>query len=227
MRGDSYEFIRTDSGHPFNIGDQWQSTIEALAPVSTSTHDLVDGIGSIIDGESLAIDIPIDFKDDTFVPFDYGYFAFVYDENKTKNIPNSFEALVSMPEDFKIVIQDPRSSTAGLGLLLWVKSIYGDKAALFLEGENNLRLIKKTKFNEQEFPKVIDYSKRDALFKYKWINNSIWRASFLRQVKEIIKYLKNNKNKKYHGANFNDAIYVRKIIQRIEQSNKTGKVLRI
>jgi len=75
------------------------------------------------------IDIPVDFKDDTFVPFDYGYFAFVYDENKTKDIPNSFEALASMPEDFKIVIQDPRSSTSGLGLLLWVKSIYGDKAA--------------------------------------------------------------------------------------------------
>ena len=34
-----------------------------------------------------------------------------------------------MPEDFKIVIQDPRSSTPGLGLILWVKSIYGDKAS--------------------------------------------------------------------------------------------------
>jgi len=33
-----------------------------------------------------------------------------------------------MPEDFKIVIQDPRSSTSGLGLVLWVKSVYGDKA---------------------------------------------------------------------------------------------------
>ena len=32
-----------------------------------------------------------------------------------------------MPKDFKIVIQDPRSSTAGLGLLLWIKSVYGDK----------------------------------------------------------------------------------------------------
>jgi thiamine transport system substrate-binding protein len=75
------------------------------------------------------ISLPVPYKDDTFVPFDYGYFAFVYDENKLKNIPNSFEALASMPKDFKIVIQDPRSSTSGLGLLLWVKSIYGDKAA--------------------------------------------------------------------------------------------------
>ncbi|MDQ7084012.1 MAG: thiamine ABC transporter substrate-binding protein [Sulfurovum sp.] len=74
------------------------------------------------------MDLPIDYHDDTFVPFDYSYFAFVYDADKLKNVPHSFEALASMPKDFKIVIQDPRSSTAGLGLLLWVKSIYGDKA---------------------------------------------------------------------------------------------------
>ncbi|MGB1226637.1 MAG: thiamine ABC transporter substrate-binding protein, partial [Poseidonibacter sp.] len=61
-----------------------------------------------------SIDLPNAYKDDTFVPFDYSYFAFVYDEEKTKNVPKSFEELASMPEDFKIVIQDPRSSTPGL-----------------------------------------------------------------------------------------------------------------
>jgi thiamine transport system substrate-binding protein len=72
--------------------------------------------------------LPTPYSDDTFTPFDYSFFAFVYDENKLKVVPNSFEALASMPKYFKIVIQDPRSSTAGLGLLLWVKSLYGDKA---------------------------------------------------------------------------------------------------
>lgn len=75
-----------------------------------------------------SLDLPLPYSDDTFVPFDYSYFAFVYDEEKLKNVPDSFEALASMPKDFKIVIQDPRSSTSGLGLLLWVKSAYGDKA---------------------------------------------------------------------------------------------------
>lgn len=74
------------------------------------------------------LDLPLAYSDDTFVPFDYSYFAFVYDEEKLKNVPDSFEALASMPKAFKIVIQDPRSDTAGLGLLLWVKSVYGDKA---------------------------------------------------------------------------------------------------
>jgi len=72
--------------------------------------------------------LPAPYNDDTFIPFDYSFFAFVYDENKLKNVPDSFEVLASMPKAFKIVIQDPRSSTAGLGLLLWVKSVYGDKA---------------------------------------------------------------------------------------------------
>ncbi len=78
--------------------------------------------------ETSKLDLPVPYSDDTFVPFDYSFFAFVYDENSMKNVPDSFEALASMPKDFKIVIQDPRSSTAGLGLLLWVKSVYGDKA---------------------------------------------------------------------------------------------------
>ena len=72
--------------------------------------------------------LPVPYSDDTFVPFDYSYFAFVYDEKKVKHPPTSFDALVAMPKDFKIVIQDPRSSTSGLGLLLWIKEIYGEKA---------------------------------------------------------------------------------------------------
>ncbi len=49
-------------------------------------------------------------------------------KRELKNVPDSFEALASMPKNFKIVIQDPRSDTSGLGLFLWVKSVYGDKA---------------------------------------------------------------------------------------------------
>jgi len=77
---------------------------------------------------SSALLLPMSYDDETFVPFDYSYFAFVYNSTKLKNPPHSFEELASMPESFKIIIQDPRSSTPGLGLLLWVKSVYGDRA---------------------------------------------------------------------------------------------------
>ena len=77
---------------------------------------------------SSTLKLPVDWNDPVFMPFDYGYFSFVYDSDKVKSAPKSFDELLNMPEDFKIVIQDPRSSTPGLGLLLWVRQIYGDKA---------------------------------------------------------------------------------------------------
>ena len=73
--------------------------------------------------------LPIEWDASTFVPFDWGYFAFVYDSDTLSSVPSSFEELINAPDDLKIVIEDPRSSTPGLGLLLWVKDVYGDKAA--------------------------------------------------------------------------------------------------
>lgn len=72
--------------------------------------------------------LPVDFADDTFVPFDWGHFAFVYNSETMSDVPSSMQALVDAPDDLRVVIQDPRTSTPGLGLLLWVKSVYGDKA---------------------------------------------------------------------------------------------------
>ncbi len=72
--------------------------------------------------------LPIQLTDDTFLPFNYGHTAFIYDTTRTETPPASFEALLAMPDDVKIVIQDPRTSISGLALVLWVQAIYGDKA---------------------------------------------------------------------------------------------------
>jgi len=72
--------------------------------------------------------LPFGYNDSYFVPYDYNYFAFVYNSDKLKSPPTSFEALANMPEDFKIIIQNPRSSTIGFGFVLWVQKIYADKA---------------------------------------------------------------------------------------------------
>lgn len=77
-------------------------------------------------------DLPIAWTDDIFVPFDWGYFAFVYDVNKLTDVPTSMQELAA--SDISIVIQDPRSSTPGLGLLMWVKTAYGDDAPGVWEG---------------------------------------------------------------------------------------------
>lgn len=73
--------------------------------------------------------LPVAFDDDLFVPFDWGYFAFVYNSETLSDVPQSMQALLDAPDDLRIVIQDPRTATPGLGLLLWVKSVYGDKTA--------------------------------------------------------------------------------------------------
>jgi thiamine transport system substrate-binding protein len=81
-------------------------------------------------GVSADYSLPIAWTDDTFVPFDWGYFAFVHKAGLTA--PTSLKALGE--SDIKIVIQDPRSSTPGLGLLMWVKEAYGDDAPAIWEG---------------------------------------------------------------------------------------------
>ena len=110
--------------------------------------------------DTAALELPVDWQDDTFVPFDYGYFSFIYDSSKLDQVPASLDELAA--SDLKIIIQDPRSSTPGLGLLLWVQAAKGEQAAnywpeladnvvtvtkgwseaygLFLEGESDMVL---------------------------------------------------------------------------------------
>lgn len=75
-----------------------------------------------------ALSLPVEWEDPLFVPFDYSYFAFVYDSTRLENPPTSFAELADQPDDFKIIIQDPRSSTPGLGLVLWVREVFGEAA---------------------------------------------------------------------------------------------------
>ncbi len=109
-------------------------------------------------GATPKLALPVAWNDPNFLPFDWGWFAFV--GNAGRDYPTDFKALAA--SDLKIVIQDPRSSTPGLGLVMWVKAAYGDQAGaiwadladnivtvtpgwseaygLFLEGEADLVL---------------------------------------------------------------------------------------
>lgn len=141
----------------------------------TTQADIILGLDTAIAGEARAtglfadhgldlsaLDLPQTWTDEQFVPFDYAHFAFVYDRDNVTNPPASFEELIALPDDFKIVVQDPRSATPGLGLVLWIAAAYGDQApeiwaglkphiltvtrewsesySLFLEGEADMAL---------------------------------------------------------------------------------------
>lgn len=116
------------------------------------------------------------------------------------------------------------SSTA-IGWKNSVMQIYGSKAALFLNGENNLVLIKKPKKNQQEKTKEINISIKENFFKYNWIKKSIWRAALLRQINNIVDH--KLKNKKYLGASFQDGHNVNKIIYAAELSVQKKKFISI
>lgn len=74
------------------------------------------------------ISVPGGYGDDVFIPYDYGHFAVIYDTQSIDRPPASLKDLVEGDPSEKIVIQDPRTSTPGLGLLLWMKSVYGEEA---------------------------------------------------------------------------------------------------
>ncbi|MGD8173062.1 thiamine ABC transporter substrate binding subunit [Vibrio sp. TRT 21S02] len=106
--------------------------------------------------------LPNGWSDKTFVPYDYGYFAFVYNKEKLINPPKSLKELVEQRDDLKVIYQDPRTSTPGQGLMLWMKVVYGDNVtdawqqlakktvtvtkgwweaySMFLEGESDMVL---------------------------------------------------------------------------------------
>ena len=58
-----------------------------------------------------------------FQIYDYGYYAFIYDESSLKNPPKNFEELINR-DDLKIVVQDPRTSPVGKGLLTWISRVF-------------------------------------------------------------------------------------------------------
>ncbi|MFC1681719.1 thiamine ABC transporter substrate binding subunit [Pseudomonadota bacterium] len=132
------EFVAMDSsiGILRKIQLEGESTTADIAlGLDTNLISIAGSTGLFAPSGSSAdnLDLPVEWDDPVFVPFDYGYFAFVFNKEVVRQAPDSFEALAAMPDDFKIIIQDPRSSTPGLGLLLWIKAAYGDQATAMWE----------------------------------------------------------------------------------------------
>lgn len=80
--------------------------------------------------ESHALDsVPSELVfDETYhlLPFDYGYFAVCYDSEAMPVPPASLEDLISDKYTDSLILMDPRTSTPGLGFLLWTIAVYGD-----------------------------------------------------------------------------------------------------
>ncbi|MDY8111022.1 thiamine ABC transporter substrate binding subunit [Fulvimarina sp. 2208YS6-2-32] len=115
------------------------------------------------------LSLPVDYADPVFVPFDYSYLAVMVDTEEAGDWPKSLDALVTGDSEQKIALQDPRTSTPGLGFLLWMKAVYGDEAKARWE-ELSDRILTVTPgwseayglFTSGEVPLVMSYSTSPA-----------------------------------------------------------------
>ena len=113
--------------------------------------------------------VPGGWNDPVFVPFDFGYFAVIYDSEKISDMPTSMAAFLAGDPSVKIAIQDPRTSTPGLGLMLWLKALYGDDAPAAY-GKLAARVLTVTPgwseayglFTNGEVPMVLSYTTSPA-----------------------------------------------------------------
>ncbi|MCC8364802.1 thiamine ABC transporter substrate binding subunit [Xenorhabdus sp. PB61.4] len=87
------------------------------------------GLFTPVSIDTTKLKLPFTWNNSTFIPYDYGYFAFIYNKNTLPNPPKSMAELINSHQNWKIIYQDPRTSTPGLGFLLWIQELYGDKAA--------------------------------------------------------------------------------------------------
>ncbi|MBW6516224.1 MAG: thiamine ABC transporter substrate-binding protein [Candidatus Cloacimonetes bacterium] len=109
-------------------------------------------------------------KTNHLTPYDYGYFAFVYDSYIIDKPPATFGNIQDGIWKNKIVISDPRTSSPGLGLLLWTIATFGENGYIhFWRSIRNNILTVSSSWDEAysmllagEVPIVLSYSTSPA-----------------------------------------------------------------
>ena len=75
-----------------------------------------------------SIDDELEFDPDhRLLPFDYGTFAFVFDSESNVRRPESLADLAKDEYKDKVILIDPRTSSVGMGLLMWSYNEFGDE----------------------------------------------------------------------------------------------------
>jgi thiamine transport system substrate-binding protein len=143
-----------------------------------------------------------------FIPFDWGYLAFVYDSEKISEPPMSLEELALPKFHKKIILEDARTSSPGKVFLHWVASEYGERTADYLRSLwPNLLTITPgwseayNLFLQGEAPIVLSYSTSPA---YHIVNENTtkYKAAIFpklpRQI-EFVGIIKGAKNRRLAG----------------------------
>ena len=117
------------------------------------------------------------------IPFDYGVFAFVWDSESDVPATRSLDDLMDPVYKDKIILIDPRTSSVGLGLLMWTIDVYGEDGYLDwwrAVGQNALTIADGWSsgyglFTEGEAPIVISYT-TSPVYHVLWEDSTRYQA---------------------------------------------------
>jgi len=127
-----------------SAGDSGQVLSRVILEKENPEADIIIGIDNNMLAKALSEDVLEVYKpeniskvykhlvfDNSFhaIPFDYGYFAVNYDSAALDSPPVSLEDLTKPEYADSLILMDPRTSSPGLGFLLWTVAVYGDNFA--------------------------------------------------------------------------------------------------
>ncbi|MFH1107109.1 MAG: thiamine ABC transporter substrate-binding protein [Candidatus Micrarchaeota archaeon] len=130
-----------------------------------------------------------------FIPFDWGYLAFVYDSEKISNPPQSLDDLLQPEFRGKFAIEDARTSSPGKVFLYWVAAEKGSSTRDYLIALKRQVLTVTPGWSEAynlftsgEVPMVLSYSTSPA---YHEINENTtkYRAAVFKRLPRQIEYV--------------------------------------
>ncbi|MFP4382961.1 MAG: thiamine ABC transporter substrate binding subunit [Spirochaetia bacterium] len=132
-----------------------------------------------------AVPEKLDLSPDGYLtPFDYGYFAVIYDSERIENPPVSMDDLADERFSNSLILMDPRTSSPGLGFFLWVISEYGEQGYLEYFRKLEASILTVTEgwdsgyglFTQGEAPLVLSYTTSPA-YHVEYENTDRYRAA--------------------------------------------------
>lgn len=124
-----------------SAGDAGQVLQRAIIEKNNVNADLLIGIDNNLLSTAIAADVLEPYKSPNLkylpaelifdktnhiTPFDYGYFSINYDSEKITEVPTSLNDLLKPEYEKSLILMDPRTSSPGLGFMLWTISEFGD-----------------------------------------------------------------------------------------------------
>lgn len=181
-----------------STGDALEMLNQAIMEGESCPADLILGISDdsasrayasgLFEGyeSPMLADIPDNLEFDPqhrLLPFDYGAFAFVWDSESGITPPSSLADLTKPEYKGKFILIDPRTSSVGLGLLIWTIEVFGESHYLDwwqAAGANALTIADGWSsayglFTEGEAPLVLSYT-TSPVYHVMWEDTTRYQA---------------------------------------------------